>query len=150
MLDGIKITGRAHLELKDEHGNVKESFDVTNLVSNAGRQWLWTSGCGTPPAQMGWMALGTGSTAPANTDVALQSEGASTRVATSSNGTISGTQSQWTCTWNAGIATGSWTEAGIFNSATTSAGTMLAHITFGTITKNSGDTLTITWTITLS
>jgi hypothetical protein len=149
MKDYLKLTGKVHFLQKDGQGNVILDRTVDNLVVDAGRNWLWLMATsGAPPAKMGWMALGTGTTAPANADVALQTETASTRVATSNNGTVTTTACQFVCTYNPGVATGTITEAGIFNAAT--AGTMLAHVTFGTITKNAADTLSIAWTITLS
>lgn len=151
MHDTITPKGVVHFVLKDADGNVKLDFRKENLVTNAGRNWSWLMGCSaTPPAKMGWIALGTGTFAAAITDTVLQTELASTRTATGTTGTVTTTASQWTATFGPGVGTGALTEAGIFNSATTGSGTLLAHIVFGTITKNAGDTLTITWTITLS
>jgi hypothetical protein len=53
--------------------------------------------------------------------------------------------------WAAGIGTGTITEAGIFSAASGNDSThpMYVSASFGAITKNAGDTLQITWTITL-
>jgi hypothetical protein len=149
MQDFLKPTGKVRVEVRGEDGVLKDEKLIDNIVTNAGRNWLWLMGtAATPPAHMGWMALGTGTTAAAITDVALQTETASTRTATTSIGTVASTQSQWACTFPPGVGTGAITEAGIFNAS--SAGTILAHVVFGSITKAAGDTLTITWTITLN
>lgn len=149
MEDFLKITGVVHAVLTDEHGNVKEDQLFKNLVTNAGRTWLLSMGsAATAPSKMGWMALGSGATAANVADTALQSETAGSRTATTNNGAVSGQSIVFTCTFNPGVATGSITEAGILNAA--SGGTLLAHVVFGTITKNAADTLTITWTITLN
>ena len=149
MHDHLKLTGVVHAVLTGPDGQIKEDLLFRNMVANAGRTWLLNMGTqGTPPAKMGWMALGTGTTAPTTSDTALQTEMAGSRTATTNNGAITAQSMVFTCTFNPGVATGSLTEAGIFNA--TSGGTMLAHVTFGTITKNAGDTLTITWTITLN
>ena len=50
-------------------------------------------------------------------------------------------------TFPAGTGTGAITEAGTFNAA--SSGTMLCYADFAVISKASGDTLIITWTITM-
>ena len=47
-----------------------------------------------------------------------------------------------------GIGTGSITEAGIFNAA--SSGTMLSRTVFDPVNKTSSDQLSIIWTINLS
>jgi hypothetical protein len=149
MHDHLKITGRVHAVLFGPNGEIKEERDISNLVLNAGRTWLLNMGCtASPPAKMGWMALGTGVTAPTTSDTALQSELAGSRTATTNNGAVAGQSTVFTCTFNPGVATGSLTEAGVLNAS--SGGTMLARVTFGTITKQAADTLTITWTITLS
>jgi hypothetical protein len=149
MEDFIKLKGVVELVLTDGHGNVKETRKA-NLVVNAGRNWLWNMACSaSPPAKMGYMALGTGATPAALGDTTLGNELAGSRIATSTPGTVGTTASVWTAVFNPGIGTGALTEAGIFNAAATNTGAMLAHVVFGTLTKNVPDTLTITWTITL-
>jgi hypothetical protein len=48
----------------------------------------------------------------------------------------------------AGTGTGTVTEAGVFNNS--SGGTMLCRTVFGVVTKDAGDSMSITWTITVS
>jgi hypothetical protein len=62
--------------------------------------------------------------------------------------TAAGASIVYVGTWAAGDGTGAITEAGIFNAS--SAGDMLARTVFSVITKDANDTLSITWTITLS
>jgi hypothetical protein len=50
--------------------------------------------------------------------------------------------------FEAGDATGAVTEAGIFNAS--SSGTMLCRVVFSAINKAADDTMSVTWTITLS
>jgi hypothetical protein len=50
--------------------------------------------------------------------------------------------------WAAGDATGALTEAGIFDAA--AAGNMYVSASFSVINKAAGDTLQITWTLTVS
>ena len=48
----------------------------------------------------------------------------------------------------AGVGTGAVTEAGVFNAA--SAGTMLCRTVFSVVNKGAADSMSITWTITVS
>jgi len=91
------------------------------------------------------LALGTGVTAASASDTALQTE-LSTRVA----GTLTSSTNVWQNqgTFGAGVDTGAITEAGIFSAS--SAGTMLARQTFSVINKAAGDSLQVTWQVTLS
>lgn len=149
MEDFLDMIGQVHIERHNAAGELCETRDVSNLVTNAGRNWLWNAGNNAvTPAKMGWMALGTNPAAANVADTALGAEISLSRVVTSTNGTITTTQSVWTATYAPGVATGAITEAGIFNNS--AGGTMLAHVVFGTLTKNAGDTITVTWTITLS
>ena len=60
----------------------------------------------------------------------------------------SGTQYTVTVTVLAGTGTGAITEAGIFNASTN--GTMLCRTVFPVVTKQAGDTIAITWKVTVS
>ena len=96
-------------------------------------------------AAMGWMAIGTGSTAAAFGDTALGAE-------TDRNALTSATDSAnvvtYVGTWAAGDGTNAaLREAGIFNAAST--GTMLARAVYSNIDKQAGDTLTVSWTVTI-
>ena len=55
---------------------------------------------------------------------------------------------EYVTTSGAGVATGAVTEAGIFNAS--SSGTMLCRTVFAVVNKGSGDTLQVTWTVTLA
>ena len=94
---------------------------------------------------MSRMAIGTGSTAAAASDSALGSEAA--RVALTST-TVSGADVTYVATFGAGTGTGAITEAGILNAA--SSGTMLCRTVFDVVNKGASDSMTITWTVTVS
>ena len=57
-------------------------------------------------------------------------------------------QLQSVSAFGAGVGTGALTEAGIFNAS--SGGTMLCRTEFDVVNKGSADTMTITWTVTVS
>jgi hypothetical protein len=141
----LRITGYVRIELRDAHGALKDEREIRNLVVTAGKSWIASRMTGTP-ATMGWMQLGTGVTAPAPGDTTLTTPNGSAVAVTSQ--TANANSVAYVCTFNAGVATGSNTEAGIFNAA--SSGTMLAHTTFTTIVKGASDTMTVTWTITIA
>ena len=100
---------------------------------------------GTSENVMSHMAVGTGSTAAAAADTTLGTE--LDRNALTST-TVTDNAIAYVCSWAAGDGTGSLTEAGLFNAS--SAGTMLCRTVFGTVTKSADDSMTITWTITVS
>ena len=93
------------------------------------------------------MAVGTGSTAAVIGDTTLGTEIAASRVALTS--TVASTNTiVYVATFGSGVGTGAVTEAGIFNAS--SAGTMLCRTVFSVVNKAAGDTMNITWTITIS
>jgi len=104
---------------------------------------------GTSSNVMSHMALGSGTTAAAAGNTALESQLGSRDALTSS--TQSGTNNEsivYVATFSAGEATGAVTEAGIFNASTS--GTMLCRTVFSVVNKAAGDTLQVTWTVTFS
>lgn len=149
-LELLRVTGRLSVELRDELGNIKQAFDCPNIVVNNGKTFIAASMIKTTtnsPTAMTHMAVGTSSTAAAVTDTALIAEVAGSRTTVTPSTTSNTTQ--YACTFGAGVGTGTLNEAGIFNAS--SAGTMLCRTVFGSsIVKAAGDSLTITWTITIN
>jgi hypothetical protein len=94
---------------------------------------------------MSHMALGSGTTAAAAAQTALVTELGRVALGSSSS---SGAVVTYSATFNPGTATGAVTEAAILNAA--SAGTMLCRTVFPVVNKQAGDTMSVTWTITLS
>jgi hypothetical protein len=91
------------------------------------------------------MAVGTTSTAAAIGDTTLGAETA--RVALTS-GTASGGVVTYVATFAPGTGTGALVEAGILNAS--SVGTLLCRTTFAVVNKGASDSMTITWTVTVS
>lgn len=115
-----------------------------NLVVTAGKEWV-ADRMNNANTVMTHMALGTGTNAAAVGDTTLQTE--IDRNALTST-TVSTNTIAYGCTWAAGDGTGAITEAGLFDAA--SAGDMLARTVFSVVNKGSSDSITITWTITIS
>lgn len=139
----VTVTGTPRIVLTDKDGNVKQDFSVPNLVVTTGKTFIAARMVGTPTV-MSHMAVGTGTTAAAVGDTALQTE--LVRVAFSS-ATSTGAVATYIASFSAGTGTGAITEAGIFNAS--SGGTMLCRTVFPVVNKGADDTMSITWTITI-
>jgi hypothetical protein len=144
--DPVRATGHVLLVLRGPDGEVKQIEEVSNLVVDAGKAHIADRLSTTPTgAAMGWMAIGTGSTAPAAANTALGTE-IDRNALTSALDTTNVVT--YVGDWAAGDGTNSAiAEAGIFNAS--SVGTMLARATFTAINKGASDTLKITWTVTV-
>ena len=141
----LNVKGALTVTVKDYYGNVKQQFDVTNLVVTVGKNYIASRMASNSATVMSHMAIGTGTATPIAGDTILGIEAG--RVALSSfsasTNTVTGT-----ATFPAGTGTGAITEAAILNAA--SAGTMLCRTTFPVVTKQAGDSIAITWVITVS
>ena len=147
MSDDLKVKGALTLRLAKEDGSV-EYRQKDNIVVSGGFDFICAQVGGVPAAVMQAIALGTGSTAPVNTQTALVTEIA--RVAATYAHTIGTQVMTFTATFNPGVATGAIQEAGVFNSSVASSGTMLDRVTFAVINKGANDTLTATFQFSLS
>ena len=143
--ENLKVKGRLTVSVIDPEGAVKESFETTNLVVTAGKNYIASRIVGTASSIMSHMAIGTGTDTPAVGDTALTTEAG--RVALSS-GTASTNEVTYTATFPAGTGTGAITEAAVLNAS--SAGTMLCRTTFPVVNKAAGDSIAITWVVTVS
>jgi hypothetical protein len=149
LVETPKMRGELTIVVKDSSGAIKEKREVPNLVVNTGLAYIISRMVGTAKSVMSHMALGSGTTAAAPGDTALESQLGS-RVALDST-TITGSDDEkvvYVSTFGAGAGTGAVTEAGIFNNS--SGGDMLCRTVFAVVNKAADDTMEITWTITLS
>jgi hypothetical protein len=147
--ENLKLSGQLNIVLKDKAGNIKDHREVKNLVVNSGLAYIASRMTGTSKSVMSHMALGSGTTAAAAGQTDLVSILGSREALDST--TISGTNDEkvvYVSSFEAGDATGAVTEAGIFNAA--SGGDMLCRTTFSVVNKAADDTMSVTWTITLS
>jgi hypothetical protein len=142
--DSIKITGEVTIQHFDQMGSLLETRKVKNLVVTSGRAWVASRISSAGATAAGFLGVGTGATAAALGNTALETP-LGARIA-SNGGIAAGAVVTFTTTIAAGIATGALTEAGLFDAI--SAGTMIARVTFGTLTKAVGDTVVISWAIT--
>lgn len=114
---------------------------VTDLGATLFAQRI--AGSGTGPTHMG---IGTGYTAAAAGDTALESQSARVALAATTPGTK---MVQWTATFPAGTATGTLREIGLFNAS--SGGTMSNRAVFSTpLVKTAAMSIDVVWQMTLS
>ena len=150
--DSIKLTGEMKLTLTNGEGNVTQEVIVPNTVVTAGKNFIAgrlkdTGGGYTIPVQMSHMELGTGTTGANVANTALETVISGSRTALTST-TVTANAVAYVVTFPAGTGTGAVTEAGIFNAS--SSGTMIARTEFDVINKAAADSLTVSWTITIS
>ena len=143
--DKLKATGSVNIVVRGEDGKVSQDFTVRNLVVDTGLNYISSRMKDTTAGAMSHMAVGTGTTPAAAGDTAMETESA--RVALDST-TVTDDSISYVASYPAGTGTAALTEAGIFNDA--AAGTMLCRTLFTVINKGAADTMTITWTITIS
>lgn len=142
----IQPQDNVRIELRGPDGKIKQEQTCHNLVTTVGKngvadQLLASPSIGKPTH----MAVGTGTSGPAAGDTALGTE-LDRNALTSKN--RSGAVVTMVGDWAAGDGTGAITEAGIFDAAST--GNLYVRAVFSAINKAAGDTLAITWTLTVS
>ena len=143
--DETKATGKLTVEIKDKKGNVKETRELENLVVDTGLAFIASRMKDATATAMSHMGIGTGTVAAASGNTALGTEAA--RVALTST-TVTSNAVAYVCSFAAGTGTGAITEAGILNAA--SGGTLLCRTVFSVVNKGASDSMTITWTVTIS
>lgn len=143
----IKATGHIGFKLFDENGMLKDSKEIHNVVVTVGKNFLaaWLAAASQATPFMNYIGLGTGVAAANASDTDLQTP-LTSRVA----GTLSSASNVWqnVALFGPGVDTGAITESGIFSDSV--AGTLFARQTFAVINKAAGDSLQVTWQITLS
>ena len=145
--DSIKITGDVKIDIIGADGVVKDSREIKNLVVTTGKNYIASRMKDATATAMTHMELGTGTTAAAVGDTALQAAISGSRTALTST-TVTTNAIAYVASFPAGTGTGAVTEAGVFNAA--SAGTMLCRTVFSVVNKGAADAMSITWTITVS
>ena len=138
--ENLKLTGALTIALNDE-----VVHEVDNLVVTAGKNFVASRMKDTTKAAMTHMAVGTGTTTAAASQTALVTENDRNTLTST---TVTANAIAYVCTWAEGDATAALTEAGIFNAS--SGGDMLCRTVLSVVNKASADSMTITWTVTVS
>jgi hypothetical protein len=143
--ESVSIRGNLQVVLLDENGLQKDYRQVKNLVVAVGKDVIAARLLGNTLAVMSHMAVGSDDTAAATAQTALGGELG--RVVLDS-ATRTSNVLTYIATFPAGTGTGALTEAGILNAPTT--GNMLCRTVFSTVNKAAGDTIVITWNVTVA
>ena len=141
----MTVTGELTIELTNSLGEIIEKRFIPNLVVQVGKNFIASRIIGVASTVMSNMAIGTNAVSPTTADTTLGTEVG--RVALSSSSSTTNVVT-YTATFPAGTGTGAIVEAAILNAAT--AGTMLCRTTFSVVNKAAGDTLAISWNITIN
>ena len=124
-------------------GEIKEAHSLWNTVTTAGKNAIADQLLVTPTlGKATHMAVGTGT--PGGSALGSELD----RNAFSSTQTRSGAVVTYFGFWAAGDGTGAITEAGTFDAS--SSGNMWMSASFAVVNKLAADTLSITWTLTVS
>ena len=145
--ESMQLHGAMTLIVSRANGDTETIFR-DNLIVNVGFDFIADAigKAASRPAVMGYIALGTGTTAAAATQSALVTE-LDRNAATYAH--AAGTKTfTFTADFPAGDGTGAITEAGVFNAAT--AGIMLDRVVFPVVNKGADDSLTAVFTFTMS
>ena len=138
--DSLKMTGHLAIAINDEV--VQE---VPNLVVTAGKGYVASRMKDTTQGAMSHMAIGTGTAAAAVANTALVSEVDRNSLTSTA---VSGSTVTFIATFGAGEGTGAITEAALLNAS--SGGTMLCRSVYAVVNKGSQDSMTVTWSVTVS
>lgn len=143
----MQLQGAMTLIVRRASGDI-ETVHKDNIIVNVGFDFIADAigKSASRPSVMGFIALGTGTTAAAASQSALVSEldrNAATYAHTTGTKAFS-----FTADFPAGDGTGAITEAGVFNAV--SGGIMLDRVVFPVVNKGADDSLTAVFTFTMS
>ena len=159
----LKLRGFIEFELKDAlrqevirsgkypvYDDVVQKGSNRNTVVTAGRRWVLqqiaSSEINTAQS-ISYVAIGTGTAAPATSDSALGSETTRKAIGTYTTTNLTSNPPSWRAEVSFATNEGNTTlgEVGLFNSS--SGGTLLARATYTTINKTTSNTLSISYTM---
>ena len=146
--DALGLKGHVLIEVKDAEGKLKDVREFDNLVMDAGEDELAQLLVGVAATAFTYIAIGTDSTAAADSQAALGGEistngGSRAQDASpSTSGNVSTVSVTYSFTDALAIQ-----EAGLFNDPT--AGDMFSRQTFAVVNVGNGDSMTVTWNITV-
>ena len=145
------LVGVYRFTLEDVDTGEKTVQYYTNLVPTVGRQLIANNLASASPTntmKITHAALGSSTTAPANTDTQLTTETYRNAIASTSN---SANIAYATAFYSQTETSGTYKEAGIFCNATGTAnsGILLSHVSID-VTKSTSQKLTVDWTLTIT
>ena len=142
--DSVSVKGKLQILVLDDQGVEKDQRLVDNLVVAVGKDVIASRLIGNTLPVFSHMAIGSANVVPTTSQTTLGSELG--RVTLDSVLRTANAIS-YAATFPAGTGTGTLTEAGIFNDG--SSGNMLCRTNFNDVNKAVGDTIVITWNVTI-
>lgn len=142
--DSVAVKGSLQIVKYNSNGEQVDRRDVKNLVVAVGKSVIASRLVGNSTPIFSHMAVGSANTASTTSQTALGAELG--RVALTST-TRTNNSIVYIGTFPAGTGTGTLTEAGIFNDSVS--GNMLCRSRFNPVPKGAGDSITITWNVTI-
>lgn len=140
----ITLSGKLDIKLFDKNGKLKIHRQVPNTITSLGKEYIADRLGSRTLAAMSNMAIGTSTPSATALGVELNRRIFKTNTSTGATWTYS-------AEWNIDDeVSGTVTEAGVFNADSGLGGTMLCSSSFTGIVKALNDSLTITWTLTVS
>lgn len=146
LTESITVKGNLEILVLDEQKQVKDQRKINNLVVAVGKNYIAHRMMANSNVILSHMAIGVANVAPTVSDTLLLGEIA--RVAFDS-ATVTANTISYVTTFNPGTGTGTIAEAGIFNNPTANTGEMLCRTRFNEVNKAAGDTVVITWNVTV-
>lgn len=148
----LKVKGEIVLEFRNVKTGKVRRYVYRNTFVTYGKNAIAQRMAGNDVGEISWCALGTGTTAPALGDTALQTEIARKEISVRSYlGNVFTGQTYFTTS----EANGTLREAGLFGtgvgrtpSSTPGSGQLFARAAINRV-KTSNDTLTLSWTVTI-
>lgn len=143
--EALQIYGKLSIVKTDKDGNTTTT-EVPNLVVSTGKTVIAARLAGNTAAVMATMGIGVGTTPASASDTALGSQVWLNNLATA-GGTPSANTVVYSATFNPSQPGTSQaiTEAAVFNSSNV----MLCRTVFPVINKQTTDTITISWTVSM-
>jgi hypothetical protein len=160
MQDVVRLKGFIELQLRSIFNNeivdrrkinVDDfQFAGDNTIVTSGRRWVLQQIASSEiqtAQSISYMAVGTGTTAPATSDTGLGSETSRKAIGTFTTTNLTSNPPSWMAqtSWATNEANTTLGEVGLFNSS--SAGTMLGRATYTTLNKTTSNTLTVSYTV---
>ena len=163
--DGVPLLGHVTMTVTDPKGDIVAYHQGDNIVVRQAEDCLSkkifgasNADCPTGGAAYTFIAIGNGTQTQVATRTALAAEidaqdpsldrASASITPTQSGGSAASDLLQATFT-NGGATTNTISESGIFNSTAVGSAGMFAYQTFTGIPLNSGDSLTVKWTVTI-
>lgn len=141
--DTAGVKGEVTLVLRGPDGKVK-TVRKANTVTTAGKNGIADQVLAAPTlGKPTHMAVGTGSPAATLLGAEIDRNALTSKLRSGAVVTMVGD-------WAAGDATGAITEAGIFDVVTANTVNMWCSASFSVVNKAAGDTLSISWTLTIA